>query len=186
MLESSKLARKYKHICSFRKYTFQYQGPLNFADFSIFFFFCFCKKTGFFWPKQYLYSKQQCKICVRDFLVRDQKLGALARVSKYMTLRKRSLIMSSYITSQFNYCSLVWLVHKRKLNKKINKTHEVVLAIVYSDHKTSFSELLKTGKSVTIHQKNLQYLLIEIYKVIKGVSSTIANEIFSIFSESCL
>ena len=94
--------------------------------------------------------------------------------------------MSSYITSQFNYCSLVWLVHKRKLNKKINKTHEVVLAIVYSDHKTSFSELLKTDKSVTIHQKNLQYLLIEIYKVIKGVSSTIANEIFSIFSKSYL
>ena len=42
-LETSNLARKYKHICSFRKYTFQYQGPLNFADVSI-----FCKKSAFF------------------------------------------------------------------------------------------------------------------------------------------
>ena len=42
----------------------------------------------------------------------------------------------------------------------------------------SFSELLKIDKSVTIHQKNLQYLLIEIYKVKKGISPTILNEIF--------
>ena len=42
----------------------------------------------------------------------------------------------------------------------------------------SFSELLKIDKSVTIHQKNLQHLLIEIYKVKKVISPTILNEIF--------
>ena len=36
MLSTSNLARKYTDISSFKKYTFQYQGPLNFADFSIF------------------------------------------------------------------------------------------------------------------------------------------------------
>ena len=64
MLETSNLVRKYTHICSFRKYTFQYQSPLNFADVSI-----FLQKLNVFWPKQYLYSKQQCESCVRDFLV---------------------------------------------------------------------------------------------------------------------
>ena len=33
----SYLVRKYTHICSFRKYIFWYQGPLNFAVVSIFF-----------------------------------------------------------------------------------------------------------------------------------------------------
>ena len=28
--------RKYTHICTFRKYTFKYQNPLNFADVIIF------------------------------------------------------------------------------------------------------------------------------------------------------
>ena len=46
MLETSNLARKYKPICSFRKYTFQCLGPLNFADVSI-----FCKKLAFFVQK---------------------------------------------------------------------------------------------------------------------------------------
>ena len=60
--------------------------------------------------------------------------------------------MSSYVTSQFNYCPLVWMSHNRKINKKINKIHERALRIVYSDHQTSFSELLKIDKSVSIHQ----------------------------------
>ena len=98
-----------------------------------------------------------------------------------MILPKRRLLMSSYITSQFNYCTLVWMIHNRKLNKKINKVHERALRIVYGDHKTSFSELLNIDKSVTIHQRNLQYLLIEICKVKKGISPTIMNEIFQFF-----
>ena len=65
--------------------------------------------------------------------------------------------MSSYITSQFNYCHLVWITHDRKLNKKINEVHERALRIVYGDHKTKFLELLNTDKSDTIHQRNLQY-----------------------------
>ena len=36
MVESSNLASKYKHIFSFRKYTFEYQGLLNFADAAFF------------------------------------------------------------------------------------------------------------------------------------------------------
>ena len=35
-LETRNLVRKYTHIFSFRKYTFYYQDPLNFADVSIF------------------------------------------------------------------------------------------------------------------------------------------------------
>ena len=40
--QTSNLVRKYTHMCSCRKYTFSYQGPLNFADVSI-----FCKKSAF-------------------------------------------------------------------------------------------------------------------------------------------
>ena len=47
-----------------RKYTVQYQGPLNFADVNN-----FLQKVSVFWPKLYFYSNQQCENCVRDFLV---------------------------------------------------------------------------------------------------------------------
>ena len=105
-----------------------------------------------------------------------------------MILQKCRLLTCSYITSQFNYCPLVWMIHNRKLNKKINKVHERALRIVSGDHKTSFLELLNSFlellnfESVTIHQRNLQYLLIEIYKVKKGISPTIIIEIFELRS----
>ena len=89
--------------------------------------------------------------------------------------------MSSYVTSKFNYCPLVWMIHNRKLNKKINKIHETAFRIVYGDYKTSFTELLKIDKSVTIHQKILQHLLIKIYKFGKGIWPTLMNEIFQFF-----
>ena len=42
-----------------------------------------------------LYKKANCK------------LQALSRVSKYMTLTKRRILMKSFIISQFNYCHLI-------------------------------------------------------------------------------
>ena len=42
MLETSQVERKYTQICSFKKYTFKNQDPLNFSDDSI-----FCKKSAF-------------------------------------------------------------------------------------------------------------------------------------------
>ena len=90
----------------------------------------------------------------------NKKLSALSRLLKYMDIIKRRILMKSYIFSQFNHCPLVWMCHSRNLNNKINRIRE--LEIVYQDYKSSFKELLQKGKSITIHQKNLQYLAIEI------------------------
>ena len=83
--------------------------------------------------------------------------------------------------SKCDQSAVFWGFFSRKLNKKINKGHERAIKIVYGDHKTNFSELLNIDKSVTMHQRNLQFLLIEIYKVKKGISPTIINESFQFF-----
>ena len=42
-------------------------------------------------------------------------------------------------------------------------------------------QILNIDKSVTIHQRNLQYVLIEISKIKTGISPTIMNEYFQFF-----
>ena len=69
------------------------------------------------------------------------KLNALARISGYMDLPKRWVIMKSFITSQFGYCTLIWMFHSRVLNNKINSIHVRALRITY-DSKSLFEELL--------------------------------------------
>ena len=57
----------------------------------------------------------------------SQKLHALARISHYMELNKRKNLMKAFITSQFSYCPLIWMLHNRKLNNRINRIHNELL-----------------------------------------------------------
>ena len=82
----------------------------------------------------------------------NQKLHAITVVSKYMSLQKRRILMKSFITSQFNYCPIVWICHSRSLDK-VNHIHERALRIVYQDFQSSFSALLVKHNSFTIQQK---------------------------------
>ena len=88
--------------------------------------------------------------------------------------------MKAFINSQFGYCPLVWMCHSRGLNNRINKIQEKALRIVYNDHISTFEELLDQDNSVTIHNRNIQLLAIEIYKVVNGISPEIMKEIFQL------
>ena len=52
-----------------------------------------------------------------------QKLHALSRVNRLMTLKQRKIIMTSFILSHFGYCPLVWMFHSRTLNSRIEFTN---------------------------------------------------------------
>ena len=56
------------------------------------------------------------------------------------------------------------MFHDRGLNAKINKIQERGLRVVYKNSHADYESLLKLDNAVSIHQRNLQYLIIEIYK----------------------
>ena len=108
----------------------------------------------------------------------SQKLNALAKVAPYMNMQKRRIIMKSFVTSQFGYCSLIWMFHSRRLNNKINSIYERGLRITYQDRISTFQELLNKDNSVSIHHRNLQALATEMFKIHRGLSPYILREIF--------
>ena len=61
----------------------------------------------------------------------------------------------TFITSQFSYCPLVWILHSKRLCKKINTLHEWTLRITYGNKTSSCNELLEKNNSVPIHHKKL-------------------------------
>ena len=109
----------------------------------------------------------------------NQKLHALARISKYLSQDKLNIIMKTLIQSQFNYCPLTWMFHNRTLNNKINRLHERALRIVYKNDNLTFRELLAIDNSITIHQKNLQRLATEMYKEKSNIAPLPMQELFS-------
>ena len=106
------------------------------------------------------------------------KLTALIRLGRFHDLSQRRLLMKSFIESQFGYSPLVWMFHDRGVNAQINKLHERVLRFVYSDNLRSFEDLLEMDGSLSIHHRNIHTVALEMFKVTKGVSNQIMEDIF--------
>ena len=53
-----------------------------------------------------------------------------------------------------------------------------MLRIVYKDYESSFAELLSEDKSLTVHQRNVQKLAIEMYKVKNELCPKIMLDLF--------
>ena len=110
-----------------------------------------------------------CRLCARVISPTDSYLiiqkyrhaqcnfrsGGVRRssISSSISFEKRRTLKKEFVESQFNYCPLIWMLHSRTLNNKINHIHERALRNVHSDYKSSFNEILDRGGSFTIHQK---------------------------------
>ena len=113
-----------------------------------------------------------------------RKISALARVTRYMGIAKKRILMNAFFISQFSYCPPVWMCHSRTNNSKINRLHERCLRIVYNDKQSSFNELLEKDGSVSIHMRNIQILATERHKLINNLSPTNMNRVFKLNSDS--
>ena len=72
------------------------------------------------------------------------------------------------------------MFHSRNTENRVNKIRESASRLVYDDSPyLSFDELLIKDKSVSIHQRNLQLLATEIFKVKNGVSTGLTEDIFN-------
>ena len=108
----------------------------------------------------------------------SRKSNALSRITLFMNISKRCILMNSFFISQFSYCPLVWMFHSRSINNKINCLHERVSRIVYNDSKSSFKNLLEKDWTVSIHVKNLQHLATEMFNIWENLSVPLMSELF--------
>ena len=108
----------------------------------------------------------------------NQKFHALMRASKYMSQDKLRILLKAFIESQFNYCPLIWMCHSKKMHNRINKLHERALRVVYKDKNLTFEELLQKDQAFTIHERNLQKLAVEMYKVKNGLCPEVMKDLF--------
>ena len=84
----------------------------------------------------------------------------------------------SFIASQFNYCSLIWIFCGKAANKELNPSHKRALRILQNDYSSPFEELLQKSNECTIHMKNLKRLMLEIYKCLKNENPSFTWNMF--------
>ena len=78
-----------------------------------------------------------------------------------MSLEQRKIIMNSFISSQFNYCPLLWMCHCRTIHTQINKS---TTQIWIGKHLNLYSPLMSELFKIKETKYNLRYA--------KGIVST--------------
>ena len=69
------------------------------------------------------------------------------------------------------------MFHESQVNK-INHLHERALGIIYEDSSSFFDTLLEKDMSFSVHDRNIQQLALEMYKVTKGLAPTAISSLF--------
>ena len=108
----------------------------------------------------------------------NQKLHALFGRLCYLNKEQLKLILKTFILSQFDYCLLMWIFCNRTLDNKINRIHEKALRIASQNKIADFNTLLLESNSVSMHKRNLQLLMIEVYKTVQNINPNFMKEIF--------
>ena len=111
------------------------------------------------------------KVCSKAI----KKLTLLSRMSKFLTFEKRRVLIKAYFESHFKYCPLVWCFMED--NNEINRLHERALRVIYVDS-TSLLTLLRKEMPFSFHDRNIQQLTQEIYKVAKHLAATAISSLF--------
>ena len=102
-----------------------------------------------------------------------QKLSARSRISPYLETVKKELLLKCMVKSQFSYCPLIWMFCSRIANNLISKIQELIT----NDETSTFEHLLQANNEIT-HQKNLQVLMVEAFKIINGFAPPIMEDFF--------
>ena len=83
---------------------------------------------------------------------------------------QKNTLFKSFMKGQFSYCPFLWMFCSCSSNNLINKIHERALSSTSEINDIPFNELLSIHNEVSIHNKNIQTLLIEAYKNLNGLS----------------
>ena len=97
------------------------------------------------------------------------KLHALRRIRKFLTIENAKILGNAFIDSQFNYAPLIWMFCRKTLYSKIEKNLHRTLKVVHGID-DSYSNLLLSRNSVSIHQRHFRFLVTEIFKDISQIN----------------
>ena len=98
------------------------------------------------------------KMCTKA----KNSVKALQRISGPTSRENLKLLINTFFMSSFSYCPLIWMFCSKKENNKINSLHKKALKLI-SPNIDDFEELLSENKMVSVHKRNLQIMMTEIY-----------------------
>ena len=74
------------------------------------------------------------------------------------------ILYNTFVMSNFNYCPLLWIYHGKTSSNQVDRVQKRALRILHNDFNTQFEVLLEITDERKVHTKNLQKLMLQIFK----------------------
>ena len=91
-----------------------------------------------------------------------RQLAVLKRLGHLLALQGKIAFFKSFISSNFNYCPLIWHFCSQCNTNKLEKFQERALRFVYNDYISSHADLLKTAGTEYLHIKRVKEMAREV------------------------
>ena len=117
---------------------------------------------------------------IKDICLKaSRQISALQRLTGLLDLASRKAIYTSFISSNFNYCPLVWFFTSRASIDKIQKLQERALRFVLKDSTSDYETLLSKSDFDSFRISSVKTMAVEMYKILNGMGPEYLSTLFS-------
>ena len=106
------------------------------------------------------------------------QINALKRLSSFMGMTEKTILMKSFILSNVYYCPLVWHFGSRRDTDKMEMIQKRALRMVLDDYESDNETLLQKVKIQTLYAGRIKTLAIKIYKTLHSLNPSYISKIF--------
>ena len=121
------------------------------------------------------FNEHVSKLCVKA----ARQTNSLRRIVKYIPNECRLNIYQAFISSNFNYCDIVWHFCSNRSTYKIEKVHKNALRVTLNNYTSSYSDMLEVVKRPTLNISRIKNIAIETFKSVKGLNPEYMGSLFS-------
>ena len=99
----------------------------------------------------------------------SQKTKTMLRFRSFLNQDQADLLFNSFILSTFRYCPLIWMFCNKMAHNLLKDTHRRALRAKLNSFSLDYDELLEKTDCKSIHEQNLELMLVEIFKSVKHI-----------------
>ena len=109
----------------------------------------------------------------------SRQLNCLKRVAYSLDTKTRLLLYKTFVSSNFNYCAVVWHNCGKSNTNKIEKIQHRALKFIYSDYKSDYQTLLSKANIPSLELARLRLISIEVFKIFHRISPPFLRDGFN-------
>ena len=105
---------------------------------------------------------------VNIFKKAARQLAVLKHLGHLLT--RQLAIFKSFITSNVNYCPLIWHFCSQSSITQLENIQQRALRFIYNDYSSTHHDLLKTANTEYRHVKRIKEMACEVFKIVNNIA----------------